>query len=587
MPPALRMTLKAQLQRLARTSMIPYAVAGAVALLVVLAVLQYRWIASVTQAERDRLQADLRSASLRFAEDLDAEIGAVIRMLGDGLHTGPGDRAHRLAAAQADLAATGTSAGLVRALYLVRRDGSDPRLVGADGALQPTAVPSRLEPLLDRLRHEDPPPLADPAVPAVVLHLEDPAPARSWRLPPSPPRLVIAELDIEQITGTVIPALLERDLAGIDCTLAIVCSAPHRCLVFSYPPGAPPPADPTQADVTLALLPMAEASPPGQRRALQAGPMRRPRAAAPRAAKQEGLWQLAVSYRAGSLEQAAARLQRRNLAVGGGILVLLASSLAMLLIATRRAGDLARQQIQLVAGVSHELKTPLAAIRSAGENLAQGVITEPARVREYGALVDREGRRLSNLITELLEVAGLQEPPRPAPRRPLRIEPVLDRVLQDCAWSISEHRIEVERELAPDLPALTGDPEALRRALRNLVENAVKHASSGRWLRISATHLPASSSVEIRVADRGPGIAHEDLPHLFEPFYRGRGAAARASGSGLGLALARRVADAHGGRIDVVTTRGGTTMILVLPIETGGPPSTRPPQRRGPGRRSR
>jgi len=128
----------------------------------------------------------------------------------------------------------------------------------------------------------------------------------------------------------------------------------------------------------------------------------------------------------------------------------------------------------------------------------------------------------------------------------------------------------VETELPDDLPDIAGDRPALRRALENLVGNVVKYAAEGRWLGIRA-RVEANGDgrwMAIAVADHGPGVNPEDLPHVFEPFYRGRGRAASAvPGSGLGLTVVNSIVHAHGGRVDVVTGADrGTTFELRLPL---------------------
>jgi hypothetical protein len=118
-------------------------------------------------------------------------------------------------------------------------------------------------------------------------------------------------------------------------------------------------------------------------------------------------WRLVVQHRAGSLEAAVDATRRRNLAISSGILGLLGVSVGFLIVSTRRAQRLARQQMEFVAAVSHELRTPLAVIRSAGDNLAEGVVGDERQVRKYGDLVRGEGRRLTEMVEQILEFAGI------------------------------------------------------------------------------------------------------------------------------------------------------------------------------------
>ncbi len=253
-----------------------------------------------------------------------------------------------------------------------------------------------------------------------------------------------------------------------------------------------------------------------------------------------------------------ARTRVRNLAVSAAVLALLAASFALLVVATQRARRLARQRMELVAGVTHELNTPLAAIRSAGQNLADGVVADGEPVRRYGALIEREGRRLSALVGQALNLAGIESGARPWQPEPASLAEAVDESIAECRWLLAEGGIEVETDLPADLPPVQIDRGALRLIVRNLIDNAARHAAGGQWVGLRARVEPGGRSVLLTVTDRGPGIAPEDEPHLFEPFYRGRRVVASAvPGSGLGLDLVRRAAVAHGGSVTVGTGPGG------------------------------
>jgi signal transduction histidine kinase len=136
----------------------------------------------------------------------------------------------------------------------------------------------------------------------------------------------------------------------------------------------------------------------------------------------------------------------------------------------------------------------------------------------------------------------------------------------------------VEKKIDPELPAILGDPVALRQVLENLVGNAAKHGSDGHgWIGVfaSAAGGPERPAVEIRVADRGAGIPQEERERIFDPFYRGRRAIAeQVHGTGLGLSLVRRIVEAHGGNIRVESDPGkGTEFIVRIPAATVGAPA--------------
>jgi signal transduction histidine kinase len=262
-----------------------------------------------------------------------------------------------------------------------------------------------------------------------------------------------------------------------------------------------------------------------------------------------------------------ARVRRRNLGVGLGTLALLGATAALLAIGAQRARRLAQQQMELVAGVTHELNTPLAAIRSAGQNLADGIVTDPAQVRRYGGLIEKEGGRLTALVAQVLDFAGITSGNRAYASEPLSVARLVDDVLRDHRLALDQAGMTVERDVPPDLPEVRGDAVALRSAIANLVANAAKFASAGQWLALRATARPAEGTVVLRVEDRGPGVSREEREQVFEPFYRGKAAERNATpGSGLGLSLVRHVVRAHGGRVHLESREGGgAVVVLELP----------------------
>jgi signal transduction histidine kinase len=269
-------------------------------------------------------------------------------------------------------------------------------------------------------------------------------------------------------------------------------------------------------------------------------------------------------HRSGSLQSAVERSRARNLAVSLGILLLLALTVATLLVSANRTRELARQQIEFVAGVTHELRTPLAAIRTAGQNLADGVVGDEERVRQYGELVVREGRRLSELIEQALASAGIEARRGGLKGAPVPIGPVLAEAIGVCRALAEQKGTAIDEEIERSLPPVAADPSALRTMFENLVANAVKYGGDGGRVVVRARN---GDSVKVSISDRGPGIAQADLPHIFEPFYRGEHSDdGRIAGSGLGLSLVKRIAEALGGGVAVTSSAGsGTTFTITLP----------------------
>ncbi len=279
-------------------------------------------------------------------------------------------------------------------------------------------------------------------------------------------------------------------------------------------------------------------------------------------------WQVLVQHGAGSLDEAVAQARTRNLATSFGILGVLLAGVGLIVINARKAERLAAQQMEFVATVSHELRTPLAVIRSAGQNLSAGVVDDPAQARRYGQLIETEGRRLTDMVEEVLEFAGLSGNRRPLALRPADLPSLIADVVATHQPQLDAAGIQVEIEAPEALAPIMADEEALRRALSNLVGNAIKYAADGRWLRISLRRDDNDPpTIALDVADHGPGITTDDAAHIFEPFYRGRHAVdQQIHGNGLGLSLVARIAEAHGGTVSVSETPGGgATFSLRIP----------------------
>jgi signal transduction histidine kinase len=280
-------------------------------------------------------------------------------------------------------------------------------------------------------------------------------------------------------------------------------------------------------------------------------------------------WQLVLQHAAGSLDMAVNQARRRNLWLSFGILGVLGAGVCLIVINAQRSERLAAQQMDFVATVSHELRTPLAVIRSAAQNLSAGVVLDAAQAKKYGEVIDAEGRRLTDMVEQVLEYAGLSGDRRPLMARPVDAGAVAREALASCEALLPGDHFEIEVDVAGDLPFIVADEGAIRRALQNLITNALKYGADGRWLGLSVKRGDARrrDEVQITVADRGRGIDAADLPHIFEAFYRGRRAVdEQIHGNGLGLSLVKRIAEAHGGRVTVKSSPGeGTAFTVHLP----------------------
>jgi signal transduction histidine kinase len=559
-----------------------------VILLAVLAALQWRWIGEVSAMERQRMRTGLMRAGGHFAEDFDREVARIFLFFHPELAASSDAQLERVVRQYDRWQAEAPYPELVRDVFLVGGEPGDPALAilrPRERRFEPCPWPAELAQL--RGEASRPPglrtgfwgmvPAIRPEVPGLLIPLSIHA-ASEHAAGPSDGSHLLVRLDTRAISGEIFPALTRRyfdDARGGDYALAVMDAAAGRAVYLSDPSVAA--SSFGDGDLRLEMLrlrPFEELHSLGPRhgrrghlRRLATG-IRLRRDPRPHVEHwhERGAWTLVIKHRDGSLEAAVAHVRFHNLGISLGILALLGAAMAMIMVTTQRAQRLARQQIEFVAGVTHELNTPLTAVRSAGQNLADGVVSDPAQVRRYGTLIANEGRRLSDMVAQALEFAGIQSGRRAYHLRPVEVAEIVDDALQDSRWLLQEKGIELEREVEPDLPAVLADAAALRRAVQNLVENAVKHGGAGGWIGVRARRA-ASGQVEITVADRGPGIAAEDLPHLFEPFFRGRNAAVgNIPGSGLGLSLVRHIAESHGGRIAVDTVVGqGSAFTLRLP----------------------
>lgn len=281
-------------------------------------------------------------------------------------------------------------------------------------------------------------------------------------------------------------------------------------------------------------------------------------------------WTLALQHQAGSLDAAVAAVRRRNLFMSFGILSVLAASAGLVMVNARRSEKLAAQQMEFVATVSHELRTPLAVIRSAAQNLSAGVVHDADQAQRYGDLIESEGRRLTDMVEQVLEFAGLKDAKRRVVLRPMDAVPVLRDVIASTSSLPEARGVEFDLNIGADVPAVVADEAAFRRALNNLIGNALKYAGDGRWVGVSASRGAGQDDgfVLVSVADRGHGIASDDLAHIFEPFYRGRHAVEQQiRGNGLGLSLVKQLVQAIGGRVSVTSAPGeGSRFTLHLPV---------------------
>jgi signal transduction histidine kinase len=556
-----------------------------------LAWLQYSWIGEVEKADADRMRATLQRSADQLAAELDSELARFYRSVlasgrpGSGL--APVDPCQAFARWQ--LAAP--TSRLIRGLYI--RDPEN-RLFQCSvdtGARHAAEWPGELKAAARLWQHEPgrapghPPAPNDPGAdvpPILAAPFQPPGqPGETGRWPPpqepgspgdrpagllarpegsGPPRsmpsMALAVPDLAWMSDAWLPELVHRYFGDSDASDAVVLvetSASHTHVFGSGAWGG------GAADVSVQLLrvPGVFGAPDAQ------GPP-------------QGYWTLKVRRKEGSVAAVAAKVRARNLAVSGAVLALMALALALLLVTIRRQKRLARQQMEFVAGVSHELRTPVAVLFSAGENLADGIVIAPASVREYGAMIRDESRRLAGMVEQTLRFAGIESGGAKYKRQSVDVPQAIQAALRNHESVLRESGCAVELDIAPGLPPACADSAALVHCIGNLLSNAARYAASGKSITVRARLEDASDSrpsakpamLFIDVEDLGPGIDSRDVPHLFEPFYRGRHSRERQiQGTGLGLALVKRIMEDLGGKVEVRTAKGqGSQFRLSVPV---------------------
>ena len=216
-----------------------------------------------------------------------------------------------------------------------------------------------------------------------------------------------------------------------------------------------------------------------------------------------------------------------------------------------------------VANASHELRTPVAAIAGAAETLLSGAVDEPAQARTFVEMIARNAERLARLTNDLLDLSRIESRQWPVRLEPVSVEATARRAVEVCAEPARRKNIQLRVEI-PDGLAVIADARALEQVLVNLLDNAVKYTPEGGRATVSAA--ADGDSIDVDVADTGPGIERHHLPRLFERFYRVDPGRSRGSGgTGLGLAIVKHLVQMQSGEIGVDTGEGGTRFHVRLP----------------------
>jgi two-component system, OmpR family, sensor histidine kinase SenX3 len=590
------------------------------AVLIVLAVMQYRWSKEVSRAASERMELDLESTMMRWRDDLYREIAGFCL----GLQVDPQAQAHerRRQYVQQYNSWTHTAPhpNVIAQVLLLESEGAGAapllRLEPAAGEFKPAAWPRELADLRGRLQS------ISTELAVAASHLKSPEELRDQasghaqtfpllidqdaftlalavsHRPPggdSPARAqsidwVIVQLNRQVLTGHILPELVERHFGPAQKSVyqvAVVAGEKQSQLIYSSNPDFPghggaapdetirifgPPLGPMLSSGDMILFPafhrieqdgrMVEADSRDALWPIRIEPLHY--------STDDDEWYILARHRKGSLEAAVNGMRRRSLAVSGGVVLLLAASMLVLIITSRRAHTLARMQMDFVAAVSHELRTPLSVICSAADNIADGVVEGREQMHVYGGVIKSSARQLIHLVEQVLTFAASGNQRYRFNLAPLTVPEIVDQALRNTAEPLRAADFQVERSVAENLPGVMGDRAALVTCVQNLITNAVKYGGEARWMAVRA-HLAQSAAgkavVQITVEDHGIGISERDLGHVFEPFFRStHAAAAQIGGTGLGLSLAKRIAEAMGGKLTVQSRLGeGSAFTLHLP----------------------
>jgi signal transduction histidine kinase len=521
----------------------------------VLGILQYRSIGEITAAERtiryEALQAKLNAASQAFNQEIAAAFSALAPRRSQIEAEG------QVAAYANQYSRWRTSNGHLFSRIALAIPREDKLLFMAldqhAGRFEPANWPSEWEPLHDSLIQRLRAGGGSPGPPPLGLVLDLPRFLTPVAGPPREQEWLLGELDLDYVRRAILPLLVNKYFSesgrpGYDIVV-IDNRDPSQVI---YETGAD--LQGFDADASVPLLGDVRPENPLGRRGKTPGVSERGNPPSPFGGP--GRWRLLVRNREGSLETIVRQSKRRSLGVLASILALIMVTISVFVRFSRQTQRLAELQINFVAGVSHELRTPLTVIRTAAYNLRRASFrSQSDHVERYGHLIESESEKLERLVAQVLRFASAKSGHVICDREPVVPNTVIGKALESSRAAIEDSGVFLDEHIRESLPVVLADALALRHALQNLIDNALKYGTEGsKWIGIYGDAIidEEGAAILIRVADHGPGIPADELGRLFEPFFRGRRAVHdQVHGTGLGLNLVKTIIEAHGGSIGV------------------------------------
>ncbi len=242
---------------------------------------------------------------------------------------------------------------------------------------------------------------------------------------------------------------------------------------------------------------------------------------------------------------------------GGGCLLLLQN-----LTELKRLDAVKRD---LSANISHELRLPIASVKALAETLAQGAIDDPAVAKEFLGQINAETDRLAQMVQELGDLSRIESGQSPPVKRNISIGEVVKRAVERIKPQADRAGLSIKIDIASDLPPVAADRDRIEQVLVNLLHNSIKFTPSGGGITISA--VSSGDFLQVSVSDTGVGISADDLPRIFERFYKADRARS-GGGTGLGLAIVKHIIEAHGGKVWAQSVEGkGATFTFTLPYK--------------------